>query len=304
MNCVNTKVSIIIPTYNRSEQLCRCINSLLLSTYKNIEIIVVNNNSSDNTKQAVNDLITKHPNVILVNLEENLFATGGRNEGIKHASGDYLLFVDSDNVVDSFMIEKLVEEMNTNQNIGLIGPIMFYYKSVDTIYFCGNTINYLTSKTTYYLKNKNVKNVKVPKKTKTDHIPNVFMTRKSIINETGVFDDNIRIMYDESDFAMRIKKLGYDVVVLTSAITYHDVIVPGEKGVNKLRQLGIETPERAYHFAKNRNIFVKRYFPWYGKITYNLIFKRLFAAYYMFECVSNNRIDIAKAYFKGMKYEN
>ena len=153
MNCVNTKVSIIIPTYNRCEQLCRCIDSLLLSTHKNIEIIVVNNNSSDNTKQAINDLITEHKNIVLINLKENLMVAGGRNEGIKHASGDYLLFVDNDNVVDPYMVEKLVEEMNTNKNIGIIGPIMFYYKSPDTIYFCGNTINHITSKTTYFLNN-------------------------------------------------------------------------------------------------------------------------------------------------------
>lgn len=129
------------------------------------------------------------------------------------------------------------------------------------------------------------------------------MTRKSILNKAGVFDENIVVMYEESDLAMRIKKLGYDIVVLTSAITYHDVLLPSEKNTNKLRKLGIETPERAYHFAKNRNIFVRRYFPWYGKITYSLIFKRAFAAYYVFECIANKRIDIAKAYLKGMRYK-
>lgn len=173
MNRINEKVSVIIPTYNRCEQLCRCVNSLLLSTYKNIEIIVVNNNSSDNTKQAISVLNKKYSNIIFVDLNRNLMTAGGRNEGIKYASGNYLLFVDNDNVVDPSMIEELVKEMDNNPRIGLIGPIMFYYKAQDTIYFCGNKINFITSKTTYYSKDQNISNVNILERIKSNHIPNV-----------------------------------------------------------------------------------------------------------------------------------
>lgn len=129
------------------------------------------------------------------------------------------------------------------------------------------------------------------------------MTRKAILDKTGVFDESLMVMFEESDLAMRIRKLGYDIEVFTSAKTYHDTITPNEKNVNKLRRLGIETSERAYCFAKNRNIFVERYSPWYGKLLYKIVFKRLFATYYFFECINNKRIDIAKAYLKGARYK-
>lgn len=302
MLIANKKVSIIILTYNRSEQLRRCVDSLILSTYKNFEIIIVNNNSSDNTKQVANSLSKKYSNIIFINLNKNLMAAGGRNEGIKHSSGDYLLFVDDDNVVDPNMIDELVKEMDAHLDIGLIGPIMFFYKSPNMIYHCRNSINYITSKTTYYFNNKDITNVKLSKRINTNHIPNVFMTRKTVLDKIGLFDETYKIMYEESDLAMRIKKAGYNIEVVTDAITYHDVLLPNEAKQDELKRLGVGTPERAYHFAKNRNIFVKKYFPWYGKLTYNIIFKRLFVVFYVYKCIKNKRMDIAKAYLKGSKY--
>lgn len=103
------KVSVIIPTFNRVSMVCDCIDSVLQSTYKNMEILIVDNGSTDNTREIVSDKYSNVSEVSVIRLEQNLMAAGGRNAGIKVATGKYLLFIDSDNIIDSHMIEILVD---------------------------------------------------------------------------------------------------------------------------------------------------------------------------------------------------
>lgn len=69
----------------------------------------------------------------------------------------------------------------------------------------------------------------------TDHIPNAFMTRKNIIDSIGGFDRQYFIMYEEADFAARIRKLKKDIVVECKAVTYHNIPLPKECVENEMR---------------------------------------------------------------------
>ena len=120
-------VSVIIPTYNRAEMLCKCVDSILNSTYDNLEVIIVDNNSSDETRELVESKYAADERVLLISLKENLMAAGGRNEGIKRAKGEYLLLVDNDNIVERNMIELLVAEMSKDKKIGLV---LNHYQSI------------------------------------------------------------------------------------------------------------------------------------------------------------------------------
>lgn len=298
---MNPKVSVIIPTYNRCKDLMNCIESICNNIYTNIEIIVVDNASSDGTESAVkNSIYYGLDNFIYIKLPENVMAAGGRNAGIKKAQGDYLLFVDSDNIIDKNMIDQLVKEMEQNSQIGLIGPLMLYYKKKDMIWFVNNSINKMTSRTTYYHQNEIIN---LPPKTElldTDHIPNVFMTRRKIILHVQSFDPIYYIMYEEADFAARIRASGYQIKVLTSAVTYHNVPLPDEETTNEMRKLGCDDPQRTYHFSKNRSIYMRKFAPWYGKILYFCIFEFVFAFCYSYVSIKNHRYDITKSWWKGL----
>lgn len=80
------KVSIIVPTMNRKEDACACIDSILNSSYKNIEIVVVDNNSNDGTFSVLKQKYSDYKNVLIIKSEKNLGAGGGRNLGAKHSS--------------------------------------------------------------------------------------------------------------------------------------------------------------------------------------------------------------------------
>ena len=142
----NALVSVIIPTFNRAEMVCECINSILKSTYQNLEIIVVDNHSDDDTIEMLQTKYNKNDKIIVIALKENLMASGGRNEGIKHASGKYLLFVDNDNIVDERMIEILVNAMEEDISIGLVGPISINQRQGEAIWLASGDYNFFTSR--------------------------------------------------------------------------------------------------------------------------------------------------------------
>lgn len=102
------KYSIVVPVYNTEKYLKRCIDSVLNQTYKNFEIIIINDGSKDNSKEILNEY--KNNKQIKIINQENHGLSYSRNVGIKEASGDYILFLDSD---DFYQIE-LLETLNKN----------------------------------------------------------------------------------------------------------------------------------------------------------------------------------------------
>lgn len=100
----NPKVSIIVPAYNTEKYINKCLTSLINQTYKNIEIIVVNDGSTDNTKEIVENFAYSDDRIKLFNIE-NSGVSNARNFAIKNSTGNYIAFVDSDDYISSNYIE-------------------------------------------------------------------------------------------------------------------------------------------------------------------------------------------------------
>jgi glycosyltransferase involved in cell wall biosynthesis len=106
-----SKISIIIPAYNASQTLAACLGNLVHQTLTDIEIILVNDCSTDNTLQIMMDCESQFSDkIIVVNSDKNRGAGGARNVGLCYASGDYIGFVDSDDIVTTDMYEKLYQK--------------------------------------------------------------------------------------------------------------------------------------------------------------------------------------------------
>lgn len=103
-------ISIIVPAYNTENYIEKCLNSILSQTYSSIEVIVVNDGSTDRTKEIVEQYTLKDSRVILISTE-NQGVSLARKEGIHSAKGKYIGFVDSDDCIDSDMYEVLVNNM-------------------------------------------------------------------------------------------------------------------------------------------------------------------------------------------------
>lgn len=101
------KVSIIVPVYNVEKYLARCLDSLVNQTLDDIEIIVVNDGTKDNSQLIIDQYVKNYPNKVYSFIKENGGLGDARNFGMKHAKADYIGFVDSDDYVEQAMFEKM-----------------------------------------------------------------------------------------------------------------------------------------------------------------------------------------------------
>lgn len=112
------RVSVIIPTYNRENTIKRSIKSVLEQSYSNIELIVVDDASKDDTMQIVESI--EDPRIIYIKLDKNVGAAGARNAGVKNSASEYIAFNDSD---DEWLNDKLLKQMDymiKNPDIDLV----------------------------------------------------------------------------------------------------------------------------------------------------------------------------------------
>ena len=104
------KVTLIIPVYNSEKYIGKCLDSILNQTYTNFEILVVNDGSKDNSQKVIEEYQNKYPDKIIAINQENKGVSKTRNESIKKASGDYIMFIDNDDFLDSDYIETFITE--------------------------------------------------------------------------------------------------------------------------------------------------------------------------------------------------
>ena len=107
---MNKKISIIIPTYNLDKYIGRCLDSVTNQTYKNIEIVVVDDGSKDNTPNIIKEYANKDLRIKYI-LKENGGVSSARLAGIKMSTGDYIGFIDGDDYVDCDMYQRLMDNM-------------------------------------------------------------------------------------------------------------------------------------------------------------------------------------------------
>ena len=114
------KVSIIIPCYNQAKYVPEAIESALNQTYKNVEIVVINDASKDNSSQVIQSYANKHTNIIFLDEEENKGVVKSRNLAISKCSGDYILPVDADDKIDPTFCEKAVKILDSDLDIRIV----------------------------------------------------------------------------------------------------------------------------------------------------------------------------------------
>lgn len=116
---MKSKVSVIIPCYNHSEYLQETVEAALDSFYKQLEIIIINDGSTDSSQEVAEALTEKYPNVSLLN-QPNAGVTAARNAGIKFSSGKYILSLDGDDIISPNYISEAVKILDTNPEVKVV----------------------------------------------------------------------------------------------------------------------------------------------------------------------------------------
>lgn len=124
------KISVIIPVYNVEKYLRQCLDSVINQTYKNIEIICVNDCSTDRSGEILEEYAQKDSRIKVLNTEKRLPVGSVRNLGVDSATGEYLHFLDSDDWLEINAYELLDRILQNNRNLDMI---LFLYRSVSEL---------------------------------------------------------------------------------------------------------------------------------------------------------------------------
>jgi len=219
-------VSIIIVNYNTSSLLKSCIESIYAQVQNcSYEIIVVDNNSSDNSEEVIR---TNFPRVHFIKSPENLGFGKANNLGVNHASGEYLLFLNSDTELINDAISILYEFIANCSDCGIVGGNLFsrdnlpqhsYACSLPTsrseLYrFFSRTGEFFSSKNSWF--NHSNAPLKVGYITGAD-----LMISKELFNSLNGFDPDFFMYYEETELTKRLKDLGYSVWSVPQAKIMH-----------------------------------------------------------------------------------
>jgi len=267
-------VSIVIVARNRKKDVIECIQSIFRMNYENLEVIMVDNNSTDETVEEVQ---RGYPNVVVISNSVNLGLTGGRNVGMMHSSGKYILFLDSDTILTKTTLRELVEFIEGNPSVGIVGPKILSFYEPNLIWYAGARFSMLTSR---------AENIGAWERDdsaydylmRTSHVPTAFLVRSNLAKEVGGHDDLFFMSYGDTDFAFRIRNLGYDVVYNWKAVMFHKV--PLLKNLKSLQALGMHTPNRAYYYGRNKILFMKKHASKSNFIAFLVIFLPIFVIFY------------------------
>ena len=223
-------ISIIIVNYNGRKYLEECIASLMKVTYPRLEIILVDNNSSDDSVEFVKNA---HPSIIIIKLDKNYGFAYPNNVGAKNAKGEMLLFLNNDTTVDHKFVDVLVNTMNNDSKVAICQSMLL--KPNGDVDSSGDFID--TIGVAYSSKEK---------VTKTREILSArgaaMMIRKDIFKKLGGFDEKFYLSFEDVDLGWRTWILGYRVVVVPDSIVYH----LGGKTTEKMKS------ELAFHGYKNQ----------------------------------------------------
>ena len=206
-DCTIPSVSVIVPVYNDPEGIQTTLDSLTKQTYDEFEVIVVDNNSTDETETVLNTLVTKHPELIEQHEETNVQSSyAARNTGIQYAEGDLLLFLDSDMWVGESWIHEMVTAVESNDYDYLGCNVEIVMSSQPSIWEQYQRALSFPVKT--YLEGKNF-------------VPTCALAVKmEVFDKMGLFDHRLESGGDK-EFGQRVQRAGYKQGYTGSTTAYH-----------------------------------------------------------------------------------
>ncbi len=255
-------VSIIIVNYNTKQLLANCLATVYEQT-KNIdfEVIVVDNASIDGSEEYIKE---RYPNVIWINSGNNLGFGRANNLGVKHATGKYLLLLNSDTLLINNAILMFFEyaESHKHENIGAFGAHLLDINLKRN--HSGGCFPTPKSEISYCL-NKlfHCRNTITPQTNSIDFIIGAdLFIKRSIFNDLGGFDNNIFMYYEETDLQYRMDKAGLTRILIDGPQIIH--LEGGSFNNSKL------SFNRLYISLRSYNYYIKKHYNIHNRILFRI----------------------------------
>jgi GT2 family glycosyltransferase len=234
----NPLVSIVIVTWNRREDVLVTLQSVEEQRYKPVEVIVVDNASTDGTTEAIRQA---YPHVSIIPLEKNRGASGGRNPGIQAARGEIVFILDSDASLDAHTLESVVEKFQARPELGVIACKVVNAQTKTFDHVAG------------WIFSENKKGDQDSEFLSYSFSECGCAFRKQVFERAGLFSESLFFGAEGEELSLSIWDAGYPILYYPRAIVYHRVSP----------QQRVDSRERHYYKLRNAlHIYLMRY-PWW-----------------------------------------
>ena len=242
---VQPLVGIVIVNYNGAGYQNDCIYSILKCGYENYKIIIVDNASTDNSMQLLDDL--KDGRIIKIFNKENGGVAQGNNIGIRKSfeeGCEYTLLLNNDVVVTQDFLQELIFVKED-----IVCPKIYYYGTRNRIWYAGGKFLRLKGRSTHFHMREEDCNITYKKY--YSYAPTCcILIRNNVFERVGLFDEKYFLYFDDTDFMYRAYKMGYKVCLCTNAVIYHKV---------SLSTGGEKSPIVVYYDNRNRFYFIQKH---------------------------------------------
>lgn len=246
-------ISLVICTFNRQKFIPSALQSLLTQTLstKQFEVVIVNNNSTDNTEAIVRQFITKHPSLNFTYVVETTKGlSAARNRGIKEAKSPLITFMDDDGEATPDFLEKVLSYMQENEHVaGVGGKVLPIYESKEPKWlnpWLGGMLTIID----YGEKEFTFTGHKYPAGCNMTY-------RKSLLDSVGGFNEALLWRVDDKYIFYEIQNVNKEIIYLPEAVVYHNIDayrVTDENFIKLSSALGRDEARRIK--AKSKSIFL------------------------------------------------
>jgi GT2 family glycosyltransferase len=218
------KVAVVIIHWNRRALLEQFLPSLLKSSYPNIEFIVADNNSTDD---SVEFLRNTYPQVRIISNDDNYGYAGGYNHALKHVDADYFVLLNNDIQVTPKWIEPVIEVMEKDKSIGACQPKMLDYNDKHRFEYAGAAGGYIDLLGYAFCRGRVFETIEEDRGQYSDERTVFWATgaclfvRADVYRQVNGFDENFFAHMEEIDLCWRMQLAGYKMKVIPHAQVYH-----------------------------------------------------------------------------------
>src|SRR2546427_3015597 len=248
----NYLVSVIVPLYNGESHIGQLLKSVSDSSYRNVEVIIVDDGSSDSGLEIIR---TEFPSAKVLRNGQNRGKSFSLNRGLRISRGSFIIMSDQDLIFHKDLISKWVDALVANPRLGVCGCYVYYKKSRNFLFTAGSRFDKRRGFPRLSLSNVSLTYSEERYEESSDWIfDNVYVVRRSVIESVGAYDHlDFPIVYEEADLQLRASMAGFAKSIVPGARAFHDI------PLGRLDQLRRLTKYKAEMLCRNRLILVRKF---------------------------------------------
>ena len=248
-------IYLIVLTWNQRGLTLECLDSLATLDYptEQLHIVVVDNGSTDETAQAIRE---QHPAVTVLENSENLGYAGGNNVGIHYAlahEADYICILNNDVTVAPDFLTSLLAAFRGHADVGVVTPLVAEMAGPEQVWALGAVVDWQTGTVHRLHVGEAVSRLQAVAPFEVDIASGAAMlAKREVFEHVGLLDEAFYLYYEETDWCLRARQVGYGILAVSSSVVWHKVSAT----------LGTTSPVIDYYMLRNHLRLIARH--WSG----------------------------------------